>query len=40
MHARFNGWNNGFMAQHTRALSNFNNTFSIYFLPAFNNSRR
>ena len=32
---RFNGWSNGLMAQHTRALANFNSTFSIYFLPGF-----
>jgi len=32
---RFNGWRDGLMAQHTRALANFNSTFSIYFLPAF-----
>jgi peptide/nickel transport system substrate-binding protein len=32
---RFNGWKNGLMAQHTRALANFNQTFSIYFLPGF-----
>ena len=32
---RFKGWHNGFMVHHTRALSNFNLTFSIYFLPNF-----
>jgi peptide/nickel transport system substrate-binding protein len=35
MNYRFNGWSNGLMAQHTRALANFNDTFSIYFLPGF-----
>jgi peptide/nickel transport system substrate-binding protein len=35
MNYRFQGWNNGFMAHHTRALANFNDTFSIYVLPAF-----
>ena len=32
---RFNGWHNGFMVHHTRALANFNLTFSIYFLPNY-----
>ena len=32
---RFNGWHNGLMARHTGALANFNQTFSIYFLPGF-----
>jgi hypothetical protein len=35
MNYRFKGWSNGFMAQHTRALANFNSSFSIYFLPAY-----
>lgn len=35
MNYRFKGWSNGFMAQHTRALANFNSTFSIYFLPGY-----
>ncbi len=35
MNYRFQGWNNGFMVHHTRALANFNSTFSIYFLPNY-----
>jgi peptide/nickel transport system substrate-binding protein len=35
MNYRFQGWSNGFMCQHTRALANFNSSFSIYFLPAY-----
>ncbi len=35
MNYRFQGWKNGLMAQHTRALANFNSTFSIYFLPGY-----
>jgi ABC-type transport system substrate-binding protein len=31
MNYRFQGWSNGFMCQHTRALANFNSSFSIYF---------
>ena len=46
MHARFNGWNNGFMAQHTRALSNFEqHLFHLLFtgfqtIPVVKKSRR
>ncbi len=32
---RFNGWSNGLMAQHTRALANFNSTFAVYFSPGY-----
>ena len=35
MNYRFQGWHNGFMVHHTRALANFNLTFSIYFLPNY-----
>ncbi len=35
MNYRFSGWNNGLMAQHTRALANFNATFTIYFHPNY-----
>ncbi|NLN07755.1 MAG: ABC transporter substrate-binding protein [Firmicutes bacterium] len=28
---RFNGWENGMLAQHTRSLALFNNTYQIYF---------
>ena len=30
---RFQGWKNGLLAQHTRALPNFNMTFQMYFHP-------
>jgi peptide/nickel transport system substrate-binding protein len=35
MNYRFQGWHNGFMVHHTRALANFNLSFSIYFLPNY-----
>jgi peptide/nickel transport system substrate-binding protein len=35
MNLRFNGWKNGLMAQHTRALANYNSTFTIYFHPNY-----
>ena len=33
MSYRYSGWRNGLMAQHTRALPNFNMSFQMYFHP-------